>query len=70
MGGWVMNFKQSRYYGSRVEKAKSERGWLSDEEFTRLGRREFRDFRQNQRGNPLAVIGVVAFILLVVAYIF
>lgn len=40
-----MSFKQSRYYGSRVEQAKAAKGWLSNEEFTRLGRQEFQDYR-------------------------
>lgn len=46
----MSDFKNSRHYGSRVNRARDESGWLSDEEFTRLGREEFRDFQQDQQG--------------------
>jgi hypothetical protein len=64
-----MDFKNSRFYGSRVEQAKSERGWLPRDEFIRLGRQEFQDYRRGFTGGPgnVSVGGIGKIVILIVA---
>ena len=64
----MADFRDSEYYGSRVEPARRESGWLSDGDFIRRGREEFRNYRIGAGGNSLPTAkGIFSLILLILA---
>ncbi|RFD18894.1 hypothetical protein DY926_14145 [Komagataeibacter melaceti] len=64
----MSDFKDSEYYGSRVEPARRESGWLSDGDFIRRGREEYRDYRMGAGGqSPSTAKGIFSLILLIMA---
>ncbi|GAA4477287.1 hypothetical protein GCM10023157_10100 [Gluconacetobacter asukensis] len=67
----MTSFRDSRFYGSRVDAAKAEKGWLSEEEFIRLGQHEYQDYRQTHyacdyrsHGMNVDVGGVFRFVVI------
>lgn len=52
-----MRFEHSPFYGSRVNQAKAQKGWLSAEEFDALGKQEFQDYLNARRGSNFLHVG-------------
>ncbi len=59
----MARFKQSFLFGMLVRRAKKKKGWLSDDEFTRLGRKEFQLWQASR-----AIIGAILVILMFVFF--
>ena len=55
----MAQFKRSLLFGLLVRRAQKKNGWLSDAEFTRLGRTEFQLWQASR-----AIIGAIAVILM------